>query len=579
MLSIIETSLRQAIFTEVNASRDTLLEGKQALQSCFGAMVADLTLPNTIRDSLAGLKDDLESCVEDMMEVSGSDTVNANGADFHWGSADVLAKQAGKEEWDYLQGPQGNANGWSVCMTLTADTCKKKDRVCDTWSSIDSISQINAGAQREKNKECCQGGPAPDTHECDDHSFSSVGDYFEHMWKYWDDMSNRWQKLRDACSHFCDWCEGNQSMCPVDSVNTFCALRPPEDVPDCDPSPDPNSTTAVPCYPSAPEVSTTRAPTGLREFECDVNFDSVDCTGFHEKHLTDLCPCCYENPVYSNLTEAMGMRYQPENESHFLEAAISYCQEICRENDQCSGFYFQKSANGHETCGFYFVDLAGKKKLQTTHQEGSQLCMRKNVTAPPEVGECRQKQDLLDSEACTQATKRIQVCGQYVSCYDAHLASLERAWRDVCESGGILETLREEYTIVLRIECMARLLTHVVNRSDPNDPLLLLGGVVGSPSASVDLCRNRTFTDGWFADDLKAVEITECKETHRRSWSVNEAQSHPDCIFARNLSNDPNCSGTEAYKRTYYAELVYPAPCRSQCCSKLPDGLNTLVSV
>lgn len=102
-------------------------------------------------------------------------------------------------------------------------------------------------------------------------------------------------------------------------------------------------------------------------FECDSSINFLPEVEYSQISLTDGCQqdgdemICDANPVYGENTD--------------VDVALGFCEDICYDHNECSGFFFQKHGNGHEICGFYFqaFELDG---VWHGHQEGSQVCQK-----------------------------------------------------------------------------------------------------------------------------------------------------------------------------------------------------------
>jgi hypothetical protein len=102
----------------------------------------------------------------------------------------------------------------------------------------------------------------------------------------------------------------------------------------------------------------------IGDFECDLSIDYVPSLGYNQIGLTDPCEgsFCGTHPVYG--------------ETRDIDDAVEYCQDICMNDNGCTGFFFQRHTNGHEICGFYSDGF----ELQGTsngHQVGSRVCMKR----------------------------------------------------------------------------------------------------------------------------------------------------------------------------------------------------------
>jgi len=79
-------------------------------------------------------------------------------------------------------------------------------------------------------------------------------------------------------------------------------------------------------------------------WNCESTKDFIPDLTFDQMSLTDNCtngtnPVCDANPVYGAPNTAA--------------RAEAYCKDECAERINCTGFFFQKHADGHEICGFY----------------------------------------------------------------------------------------------------------------------------------------------------------------------------------------------------------------------------------
>ena len=103
-------------------------------------------------------------------------------------------------------------------------------------------------------------------------------------------------------------------------------------------------------------------------FECNMSTNFILGVGYDQISLTDGCHTagdemlCDANPVY--------------HETPDLELAADYCQDICNEDDACTGYFFQKHQNGHEICGFYSEVIDLSDGTWHGHQEGSRVCKK-----------------------------------------------------------------------------------------------------------------------------------------------------------------------------------------------------------
>lgn len=145
-----------------------------------------------------------------------------------------------------------------MTAALTAYTCEKKSDVCKDFMNANSYHDFDdcsstypvyanvpggystAGVAPENCTElggaCCKN---PDSRECDKFqsvnssaSYSSVGSYKFAMFKYWSNMIKLYDDAERSCQQWCDWCSGNQTLCPIDPPNTRCAVVKPKERPD-----------------------------------------------------------------------------------------------------------------------------------------------------------------------------------------------------------------------------------------------------------------------------------------------------------------------------------------------------------
>eukprot|EP00933_Yihiella_yeosuensis_P074814 TRINITY_DN8386_c2_g3_i1.p1 TRINITY_DN8386_c2_g3~~TRINITY_DN8386_c2_g3_i1.p1 ORF type:complete len:637 (-),score=118.13 TRINITY_DN8386_c2_g3_i1:113-2023(-) len=134
---------------------------------------------------------------------------------------------------------------------LTAYTCEKKGDVCKDFINANSYHDFDDCSSTypkwanlpggyvtegvvptnctELGGSCCKN---PDTRECDKFDsvnsskmYSSVGSYQYHMYKYWSNMIKLYDDTEAICQRWCDWCSGNQSMCPIDPPDTRCPVK------------------------------------------------------------------------------------------------------------------------------------------------------------------------------------------------------------------------------------------------------------------------------------------------------------------------------------------------------------------
>jgi hypothetical protein len=96
-------------------------------------------------------------------------------------------------------------------------------------------------------------------------------------------------------------------------------------------------------------------------FECDESINFIHGLGYSQTNLTDGClnGVCNANPRYGATPD--------------IEEAVAYCEALCANRDNCTGFFMQRHRNGHEICGFYSADfeLSG---VWHGHQVGSRFC-------------------------------------------------------------------------------------------------------------------------------------------------------------------------------------------------------------
>jgi hypothetical protein len=165
----------------------------------------------------------------------------------------------------------------------------------------------------------------------------------------------------------------------------------------------------------------------------------------------------------------------------------------------------------------------------------------------------------MDKVSCASTQYQIDACSQYDSCFLSSNRSFATAYSSICGAGGELDSLKQEFYGVLRIQCILDALTQ---NDGPSN------GVLASPKHdAISACIRKTMDS--YQSELSQFNIPECT-TLSSPWPSSLASQAPGCLAAGNVQFNVNCSGTQAYAARYYNGITYPQTCTSQCCYNLP---------
>jgi len=158
----------------------------------------------------------------------------------------------------------------------------------------------------------------------------------------------------------------------------------------------------------------------------------------------------------------------------------------------------------------------------------------------------------MDSIGCDTAQQAFRYCNEYNACFNASNTVYENKWNLICQTGGELEGYIAEYYAVLRIECI----------------ILALNNTDAMLGPALDACTAKVLSDY----DLSKVQIPSC------DWPkpLEIASQDLECKKIRNISGDDDASGSAAYRNTWYNNVRYYAPCRSDCCINVTMKANWL---
>eukprot|EP00933_Yihiella_yeosuensis_P062578 TRINITY_DN65573_c0_g1_i1.p1 TRINITY_DN65573_c0_g1~~TRINITY_DN65573_c0_g1_i1.p1 ORF type:complete len:824 (+),score=150.42 TRINITY_DN65573_c0_g1_i1:47-2518(+) len=150
---------------------------------------------------------------------------------------------------------------------------------------------------------------------------------------------------------------------------------------------------------------------------------------------------------------------------------------------------------------------------------------------------CRDMQDLMDQDACTQAQERRTACREYARCQGQ--SATHGAWiqehKKTCGAGGLRDTLQRQYMGLIRSDCMLSAL-------QTDDPTIHMAA-----------CHKQSRAD----TDLSFLDFHECQVPPHRK---------PDQCQVAGTCYDEDMSGTAAYEFKYY-QGFRPTPCISSCCN------------
>eukprot|EP00931_Biecheleriopsis_adriatica_P068996 TRINITY_DN42884_c0_g1_i1.p1 TRINITY_DN42884_c0_g1~~TRINITY_DN42884_c0_g1_i1.p1 ORF type:complete len:460 (+),score=93.30 TRINITY_DN42884_c0_g1_i1:145-1524(+) len=228
--------MKKAVRDDLLAARAQLRARRRGFTPCEEQLKTGLQVSATMRQRLTELKADLKRCVDNFTSLPDDDDRQRH-PDNPYVTGDWPESFTG-------------GGGWSSCESLTSMTCSKRDSLCGEWVPFASLQAVNSA-------------PDPDTRKCDDQSDDTVGEYLFRMWHYWRNLSAVHDMLQSDCQLWCDWCDSNQSQCPVE---------PSPGDGNCPERPKPN--TSTPCDTG----STTTAPSPTQTCRSSQNYmDSQAC--------------------------------------------------------------------------------------------------------------------------------------------------------------------------------------------------------------------------------------------------------------------------------------------------------------
>eukprot|EP00933_Yihiella_yeosuensis_P049720 TRINITY_DN469_c0_g2_i1.p1 TRINITY_DN469_c0_g2~~TRINITY_DN469_c0_g2_i1.p1 ORF type:complete len:585 (-),score=83.16 TRINITY_DN469_c0_g2_i1:242-1996(-) len=269
MLTLMATKMKPFYQKRFDTMRQEMSTELRRFTTCTDGLVNHNKKGGQFIPIMEGYQKEFQACILNVLQSAGHASRVRDLGGVMWGTLDA-AFTTGELKKEglcpYIHGDWENFDNsgkvvprvdkknycYRGTATVTAYTCEKKTEMCADYRNLNayhsfdycedsfpkhankfSPGDLSFGYETKgvppKNCEelslggCCRN---PDSSECDQFDkaygntskyYSSPGVYKKAMYDYWDRMITLWDDAEKHCNMWCEWCKGNQTLCPSES--------------------------------------------------------------------------------------------------------------------------------------------------------------------------------------------------------------------------------------------------------------------------------------------------------------------------------------------------------------------------